>query len=107
MNDAVFASIVTTIGGLVSIVLAWFFSKRKVNNDYSLQIRDELRADIARYREESKVERDENTRLRREVDIWRDKYYLLQDKMIVLEDNDDDLKRENERLKAAVTPPKN
>lgn len=70
----------TIFGGVGLKITERWLNRAKEKNDTAKQIRDELRTDMATYRQEILNLKAEVDKVEKEVNEWQDKYYELRDR---------------------------
>lgn len=76
-NPALLALIATVFGGAGLKVVEHWLNKTKTTTDGATELRNELRTDIARLREDLSVSKKESELIEHELDEWKVKYYDL------------------------------
>lgn len=99
LSQELVATLITVAGGIIASIIAWFLSKGKTKADFATELRNELRTDVLRWRDEARAYKDEVQKLRIEVDSWREKYYSLQNNQVKLEEVNQDLLHDMDRIK--------
>jgi hypothetical protein len=77
-NPTVIALIGTVFGGAGLKIVESLLSRGKAESEVAASIRAELRTDVGSLRSEIRS-------LQTEVDTWREKYYVLLERLVVLE----------------------
>jgi predicted RNase H-like nuclease (RuvC/YqgF family) len=102
LSEAAVASLITAGGGVIAAIVAWFLSKGKTKTDFAIQLRNELREDIKRWKDSAEGFEKRANELYKEIDEWRERYNVLEEKCERISDENEDLKKENTRLSGEV-----
>lgn len=81
-NPAILALIGTIFGGVGLKVIEHWLSKAKTRDDTATQIRNELRTELARVKEDMTKREQYASAAEAEADGWRAKYYEQAEKLI-------------------------
>lgn len=99
MSSEIYILLGTVFGGVGLKLIESWLNRGKEKVDLATQIRDELREDIERYKEEVAEFKKEVKELTMSVEDWKKKYYDLLDSHGKMKDDNYDLQKQLNSLK--------